>query len=233
MSTVNIDRLVYMDPIGKIVFFEDWEDGSAYTVKGFVGSGTDTETIALDTTYAYEGAKSIKLTTENLATATATITQNLGLVKGYPKLGVSFMWMTTDALTSFGALTVGIKKYDGAELKEGRVQYDGSDEQWHYWDGSNYIDMAGSTNVSSDSQEFTVGSGICWNHCKLVLDFTAEKYNRLISNDTTYTLTDVDIDVTTSAAIKPHYEIAITINAQTTVAFDMCIDNYIITMENR
>ena len=228
-----MDKIVYMDPIGKIVFYEDWEDGSAYTVKGFVGSGAETETIASDTTYAYQGAKSLKLTTENLSTATAIITQNLGLVKGYPKLGVSFMWMTTDALTAFGALTIGIKRYDGVTVKEGRVQYDGSDEQWHYWDGSNYIDMAGSTKVTTDTQEFTVGAGISWNHCKLVLDFTADTYNRLITNDVTHALTDIALNSTADATTKPHFEIAITINAQTTTAFNMWIDNYIVTMEHR
>ena len=223
--TININGIVYNSPTGKIVFFDDFEDGGA-TVR-WIKSGS-TATTAIDTTYAWRGADSLKLTTNSAADATCGITFNMAPMKNDYKVGLAFHWMSTATLANIKALELKIIRYDGTYIRTAKVQWLGTDgdaqEKWQYHNSSgSWADVTG-----GDQELGTVAATLQWHFAKLVVDLADNKYIRIISDDQSYAFTSL-CQSASNTTINPLISYTITITAETGTAINAWIDNAIIT----
>jgi hypothetical protein len=226
MSTVNIDGIIYHDPRGKIVFFDDFEDGGA-TVR-WVKGGTSSTT-AIDTTYAFRGADSMKMTTNNVADATCSITFNMGPPKNNYKMGLACNWMSTATLAKIKAFELKIVRYTGALVNTAKAQWLGTDataqNKWQYHNSS-----AAWADITDASQKIgTVAATLQWHFAKLVADLANNTYIRVISDDQSWAFTSA-FESAADTSTEPGLSFTITLTAEAATAIDAWIDNVIVTV---
>jgi len=236
---INIDRILYDDPRGKVIFFDDFEDLNAITARWQTGDGTSGSN-SKSNTYAFEGQYSLKITTGASADDAQSAkyiagTYNLGSSGSPQRLGFYFKFLIKEALANTKSIDIIIRKYDGSTKKEAKLRWLGTDatakEKWQYYDSSgSFSDVDDSSYVSSASQEI-VDNIAAWHWAKLVVDFENKKYVRLICDDKFFKLEDLSIYSTADTSTKPRLEFEIMLTTETENAISIYIDNSIVTLE--
>jgi len=208
----RLGSIVTFDRRGELFWFDDFEHGLqkwyAY------GSGTgNSQTIS--PTILYHGGYAAKLATGSDTARTANLLRYFpSVITG--KWGAEFSFNATTGMR-YTRLDLGL--YDGATYHSANVRYDWTNNKLQYQDADlAWQDIATAIDLPQ--------SNFLFHTLKLVADFTTDEYVRCILNQTQYSLPDIPIHTSASAA-GPYFGLLIQaqtdLDANHTTYIDYCI----------
>ena len=222
----DINRLITSShPTGQILFQDDMEglvaDASNryYQAVGTIARGDD---------YSLSGLYSLKMTTAAVAGSGAGARIWFGLSNYLTKIGLELKWMSHAQLANFRFIKFGLTYYDGALAHEADVRWYGTYlapmEEWQRLNAG-----AGLTSVF-DQRMRIPASESCWNSFKMIVDFKANKFDKVISNEKSKSIREPLRD-SSAAAIEPCLGIYLELYTETATAINAWIDDLILTDE--
>lgn len=209
----RLGSIVRYDRRGKVIFYDDfeapvihWSDHSYYGASTYYLSSLTSDLGSQCVCFAPDAAKN------SIA----------GIRRYFPlppttRLGfeVAF-WHTFAKLETWIYISI----FDGTTEYLGTITYNGDDE---------------TIKIDSSGGDTTVASGVvvptsyhCFNHMKVVVDYSTKKFVRLIFNDTEYDISTHSMD-SGGSGNDPHIRIYIRTETKSTVARLAYIDNFIMT----
>jgi len=224
---VNIDRLNMWKPTGKVIFFDDFEEGAV--TDRYVSSGTT----AFDSSVNIEGSQSCKLTTGGTGGDAASITLFLGKVVTSNIWAVSVKWCGGYAYTNIRGMEVTINYYTGAVKRTYGIKWIGETatvdtKAWYYWNGSGAYAA-----ITGGSQSiYTHASNWCFHHLKFSVDLSSDLwYKKLYADDLDINLEALSYVGQTAAdtSTAPHLEFMIQATTEGDAALPVYLDDLIIT----
>lgn len=175
----RLGSIVTFDRRGNVCFLEDFEGSLAKCVTEYIGTGAS---ISIVSDVACGGSFSCKLVTGNSEDDYALVR----IRQPYPilsKMAIEVAWFPASSAELF---QLELWLYDGAKYYSAKVRWDSSIFIWQYLDP-----VTGWTDISADIYYYVDETS--FNRVKLVIDFSAKKYGRLMVNDLTWDLSAKDI----------------------------------------
>jgi len=224
----DINRLITsLNPTGTVVFQDDFEANLVkWSVQAFqsgAGGGG-----VRDTTKAYAGGASLKISTGTVASAGYEAIKHIPThpsLRDLKKVGLEFRFAIPSTPQTFA---FGVEKWDGSRLYRGDV---------NLWQDLNALQIrqAGTyttilTDVRTLNYDKDAWCAQAFNYAKLVNDLDAKKFGTLILNDrlidlSSYALEDSGVD-TGPPCIGVYF---IWLNRSTTTSADLFIDDVVVT----
>uniref|UniRef100_A0A6H2A105 Uncharacterized protein n=1 Tax=viral metagenome TaxID=1070528 RepID=A0A6H2A105_9ZZZZ len=169
-----IDRITLIDEITKIgvAYITDYVDPAIIYFDTFADAPINwvvfgTGTVARDTTYAYKGAASLKVTTPATASLASYARRYDGLVAA-GELKLSLRGALPAASLEYMTIEVDVR--DGTTVYIARVRYDVANAKWQYNNSLGaWADMTGG------AQDLQAGAQ-AWHYIELGLNFSTGKY---------------------------------------------------------
>lgn len=202
------------DRRGDIIWYDDFEADAIHWWKEFSGG---TPTMALDTTRAYRGNQCMKLTTDgdnNNWLAMRKEFQHPNEVKIGAECMIKF------PLTK-AQVTMSLDGYTGSAFYTGQIRYDiDAGEIQYYASPGGWTKLNGSLYDAANKE--------IWHLMKLVIDWEAKEYVRVIISDMEYNLSGKAL-VATAIGTSKHIIARVRLDAKEAVAKTCYVDNFIFT----
>ncbi len=185
-------------------------------------------TIALDTDrWAIDGT-CMKLTTSAVIDSWAAARLNRGLFK-QGRFGIEYEFQSESGNDWLKAILISISVYDGTNEKLGYAKYltNTGVLKWQYFNSDgNWAD------IPSGTQYLFLDAGTVqpfWHNMKLIIDFTENKYVKLICNNVEFDLSEFALDVNADAVTEPKVEVRISVQTAIAGARELRVDGVIVT----
>jgi len=210
----RLGSIVTFDRRGDVYWLDDFEDGKAKWAAETSGAGAG---VAVSTTYARNGAKSVELT----AGTDMSHYAGIGRLFPYPALsrwGFEGSWSFDSDLETFDII---ISVYDGTNLTSAILRYDCVNQKVQYLDSAGAMqDLATSVDLHDYYNMF--------NTFKLVLDLETGKYERAIANESEYDMAGIALQQA-AIAVSPVVKLSMRNTAVGGTGGVVYVDDVIVT----
>ncbi len=172
----RLGSVVTFDRRGDVMLFDDFEDNLNKWQRAMVGIGA---AIVLSNTQCRNGSRSVKVTSGNVIGNASTLTRFMA----YPVVSKMGFEISFTYHANFLSLEWIFTLYDGTNYHQGRIKYTDATG------ALSYQDSAGAYQVIVDGLSL-YNLDFLFHTIKMVVDFTTDKYARLILNNIEYDLSD-------------------------------------------
>lgn len=214
----RLGSIVTYERSGNVLFLDDFDDGLAAWFPQWAGTGAG---VATESTYVYQGAQSVKLTTGTDSW------QRAGLLKRFQpvslgKVGVEVKISIPDPIE---AILFGIQQNDGTERWRYHLWIEPDDNQFSIRDDDNY--PPGKTKV--DDHLLPSGDGYLFHTLKLVVDLKNKAYVRFLLDQSEYNLSDYTVLNTSPDVSDPRIEVLVEVRGRAANNDVGYVDDFILT----
>jgi hypothetical protein len=178
------------DRRGNVLLIETFEKGLGSWVALAYGDGAE---VTLSTTYPKHSPFAARLTGGSTGVRSAEIDRSVA-PSGSKRIGLE---ISVAFLTDFDKFEVWLYYYDSSQYHSAAICLSDTDQKVYYQNAT------GSFQEICDLPEAVYATGV-YHNLKLVADFEADEYIRLILNDTEYSLAECELRAVSDTSLPRH-----------------------------